>query len=245
MRVVVYTVAWNEQSILPHFLRHYAALADRVVVYDNGSDDDTAALVEACPKAELREVRTRGRLHDGVKARLLSNCYREERGSADWVICVDTDELLFHPDLSGVLARYSAQGVTLPKVRGFSMVSDDPVPPSDAPRPLAETHLKGMPNPNFDKRCVFHPAVDINFGYGQHHCSPRGPVVESGQAELKLLHYKHFEVDYVWQRYQRLRVRRSWFNRVRRLGIHYHESREQVEASHELYKSRAVNVLSV
>ena len=38
MRIHVYTVSWNEEKIMPHFLRFYGAVADRIVVYDNGMD---------------------------------------------------------------------------------------------------------------------------------------------------------------------------------------------------------------
>lgn len=243
MRIHVYTVAWNEESILPHFLRFYARLAERIVVYDNGSDDATAALVRAHPRAELRSYDTGGTLHDGVKAELLSSCYREVRGVADWVIAVDCDELLYHPRLLEVLARYAREGVTLPRVRGYSMVTDDPVPPAGDARLLPERYAWGAPNPNFDKRCVFAPEVDIRFGFGQHRCAPAGPVVESREAALKLLHYKHFCVDHVWRRYRRLRPRLSRFNRERGLGFHYRESRRRIQKSHDRYKAGAVNVL--
>jgi len=243
MRIHVYTVAWNEEAILPHFLRHYERFAERIVVYDNGSDDATPRIASAHPKTELRRYETRGRLHDGRKAALLSSCYRESRGAADWIVAVDTDELLYHPELVDVLARYRRCGVTLPRVAGYSMVTDEPVPdPGRFPGLLCERFVDGAPNPNFDKRCIFHPDVDIRFAYGQHQCDPHGPVVESAEAELKLLHYKHFCVDYVWERYQRLRPRLSRFNRWRRLGVHYRESRGQIQASHDRYKRHAVDV---
>ncbi len=246
MKIRVYTTAWNEEQILPHFLRFYARFAERIVVYDNGSDDATPAIVRAHPQAELRSYDTGGTLHDGVKADLLSHCYREVRGQADWVVAVDCDEFLYHPELVERLARYAAEGVTLPRVRGYSMVTDDPVPAIDGfEGVLSDRYTLGAPNANFDKRCVFDPDVDIHFAVGQHHCRPAGRVVESADAELKLLHYKHFCVDSLWRRYQQLRPRLSRFNRWRRLGFHYKESRRQIQASHDRYKAHAVNALTV
>jgi glycosyltransferase involved in cell wall biosynthesis len=244
MKVCVYTVAWNEEQILPHFLRHYARLAERIVVYDNGSDDATRDIVRAHPQAELRSHDTGGVLHDGMKAELLSTCYREVRGAVDWVVAVDCDEFLFHPRLEALLARYLEEGVSLPRVSGYSMVTDDPIPdPRAFGGLLAERYVFGAPNPNFDKRCVFRPSIDIQFGYGQHHCRPEGPVVESASAELKLLHYKHFAVDYVVERYRKLRPRLSGFNERERLGFHYRQSRRRIQRSHARYKAGAVNVL--
>jgi hypothetical protein len=157
---------------------------------------------------------------------------------------VDCDEFLYHPNLVGVLARYRRQGVTLPLIRGYSMVTDDPIPEIDNfAGLLCDRYVLGAPNPNFDKRCVFAPEIDINFTHGQHHCHPTGRVVESAAAELKLLHFKHFSVDWLWERYQQLRPRLSRFNRWRRLGLHYRESRQQIQASHDRYKANAVDVL--
>ena len=68
MKIRVYTVAWNEEKILPHFLRHYARFADRIVVYDNGSNDRTRDIIFAHPQAEFRTYDTDGVLHDGAKA---------------------------------------------------------------------------------------------------------------------------------------------------------------------------------
>ncbi len=158
MRVDVYAVAWNEECMLPHFLRHYERIADRIVVYDNGSDDATCDLVRAHPLAELRSYDTGGTIHAGIRYALLGSCYREVRGVADWVIVADCDELLYHEDLRGLLARYGADGVTLPKVRGYSMVTDDPVPDArDFEGLLCDRYVQGAPNPAFDKRAVFSP----------------------------------------------------------------------------------------
>jgi len=243
MKIRVYTVAWNEEKILPHFFRHYERFAEKIVVYDNGSDDGTQAIVRAHPLGELRSIDTDGVLHDGIKAELLSTCYREVRGEVDWVIAVDCDEFLFHPLLGRVLERYMRTGITLPKIGGYSMVTDDPVPdPRRFGGLLCEQYVRGAANPNFDKRCVFSPRIDIHFDVGQHHCHPTGPVVESEKTELKLLHYKHFAVEYVVHRYEQLRPRLSEFNRRRKLGFHYKESRRRIQKSHDRYKASAVDV---
>ena len=142
MKIRVYTTAWNEEQILPHFLRFYARFAERIVVYDNGSDDATPAIVRAHPQAELRSYDTGGTLHDGVKADLLSHCYREVRGQADWVVAVDCDEFLYHPELVERLARYAAEGVTLPPRAGLLDGHRRPGPRHRRLRGLAERPLR-------------------------------------------------------------------------------------------------------
>ena len=50
----LYTVTWNEADILGFFFRHYDPWIDRYIVYDNGSEDETLALLRAHPRVEVR-----------------------------------------------------------------------------------------------------------------------------------------------------------------------------------------------
>jgi glycosyltransferase involved in cell wall biosynthesis len=47
---------YNEEALLPHFLAHYAPIADRIVVWDNGSTDATPQIAQAHSKVERGKV---------------------------------------------------------------------------------------------------------------------------------------------------------------------------------------------
>ena len=41
MRVRVYTICWNESRVIDCFLRHYEAIAEHIVFYDEDFTDGT------------------------------------------------------------------------------------------------------------------------------------------------------------------------------------------------------------
>jgi hypothetical protein len=48
----------------------------------------------------------------------------------------------------------------------------------------------------YGKRAVFTRKVDVCYSAGAHFCTPKGQIVESPSAEIKLLHYKWLGYDY-------------------------------------------------
>jgi len=53
MTVHVHTFCWNEMEILPFVVQYWKRFADKVFVYDNGSDDGS---VEYLKKFDFVEV---------------------------------------------------------------------------------------------------------------------------------------------------------------------------------------------
>jgi len=46
-------ICWNDAAMLPYFFRHYDPWVDRYVFYDDGSIDDTLALLANHPRAAV------------------------------------------------------------------------------------------------------------------------------------------------------------------------------------------------
>ena len=188
IRIHVYTVCWNEEQFLPFFLRHYSSFADRIVVYDNQSTDSTPDIVRSCPIAELRTFDTNGSFDDHANINIKNNSYKESCGEADYVIVVDSDELIYHPDLKRVLLQHKRDGITLPRTKGLDMVSwRFPTAEKD----ITELVRLGRESLEYSKRCIFDPSLDMNFEIGCHDCTPEGNVVENKEAELFMLHYHY------------------------------------------------------
>ena len=113
MHVHVYAVCWNESRVVGFFLRHYEEFADRIVVYDEGSDDGTRDILQTHPKIELRQfIRTVPDSLELSKKAVHDHCWKEARGSADWVILVDIDEHVYHPNLDAHLVAQSKERVS-------------------------------------------------------------------------------------------------------------------------------------
>ena len=60
MRIDLYTISWNERRMLPFFLDYYGAWVDRIVVFDDASDDGTAEALARHPKVDLRPFPPKG-----------------------------------------------------------------------------------------------------------------------------------------------------------------------------------------
>src|SRR5215204_1670560 len=113
LRVAVIMPCWNEAVLLPYFFRNYA-WAERILVFDNRSTDDSRAIVKRYPKAEVRDFDTKG-VHDDIFLTEIKNtAWKEFRGKGyDYVCVVDGDEFLWAPDIVGLLRRYKMAGITL------------------------------------------------------------------------------------------------------------------------------------
>ena len=218
MRLHLYTVCWNCERLLPYFLRHYLPLCERLVFYDNLSTDRTREIIRSTNKAILVDFDTGGEIDESNYLRVKNHAYKESRGIADYVVVADIDEFLYHPQLLEVLARYQDAGVTLPRVRGFNMVSL--LHPSRA-ETLPVLVRRGRYSPMYSKRCVFAPDLDIHYLPGAHRCSPVGTVVESDDESLKLLHYQYMGLWHVLCRYRQYRRRLSEQNRRLPYAVQY------------------------
>lgn len=222
MRIHVYTVCHNEEILLPYFLRHYGSFAERVIVFDGESTDQSREIISSHPRACL--VRSSENPFDNglqfseqALMDIRNNAYKGSRGKADWIIVCDVDEFVYHPGILELLANYSENGITLPKVQGFEMVST--APPSGAGQIYDQIRF-GFEAPLYSKHAVFHPDMEINYDYGCHKCSPAGNVKESPQVELKLLHYRLLGKSFFVDKYLSRGKRMSAESEGKGLGCH-------------------------
>jgi len=172
-------------------------------IFDDRSTDRSRALIEAHPHAEcITGVPVYSdadhKVSDDILLALKNAAYKSSRGKADWVMVVDIDEFVYHPDLTELLSQYGAQGITLPEIQGFEMVSECP-PFTDGQ--IYQEIRRGFRNPWYSKCAVFDPALEINYLPGSHACVPTGLVRRSEGIELKLLHYRFLGEDYFCGRY--------------------------------------------
>lgn len=232
-KIWVYTTTYNQGWWLPYFFNHYS-FADRIVVYDNNSTDDT---VDVCRKlgAEVNHLPSVG-FDEKVLIDCRNNAWKSARGNADWVIVVDPDELVENP---------SGYAGTILVVRGYEMFG---FPNKPSP---------GTPNDWYSKPCVFKPnhIKEINFVDGCHVANPSGllqwngamcsptdleeyPGVARGIAQfnsspvysdLKLLHYRYLHgSDRVLQRWKTSRTRLDEANAKEGIAFQYRYDPQQV-----------------
>jgi hypothetical protein len=204
LRVHLYALCWNDAFMLPYFFRHYDRFVDRYVIYDDGSTDQSLAILRDHPRVESRRF-IRSDPHSFVLSeQALSNeCWKESRESADWVIVTDIDEHLFHPAMASYLLQCAAVGITLLPALGFQMISNDM--PRDGDR-LCDVYRRGVPWSQMMKPSIFDPRAitDINYGTGRDRAAPIGNVRLPPRDEILLFHYKYLDISRTHARHQEL-----------------------------------------
>lgn len=197
MIIHVYTMCYNEEILMPYFLRHYGSFADRIFVFDHYSEDSTALIVDSCPKTVRVLTGVKGIHDDRNLTNVKNEAYKNSRGKVDWVMVVDTDEFVYHPQLLDLLEEYKTKGITLPKTTGCDMISDEI--PSHSGQ-IYEIIKSGVFDDTFSKRAVFNPTLNICYHKGAHLCDPIGNVIESEKSEIKILHYRFLSADFAVNR---------------------------------------------
>jgi len=206
MEIHLYALCWNDADMLPFFFRHYDTLISKYVIFDDSSCDGSLKLLHDNPRVVVEPFIRADPDSFALSELSLSNeCWKRSRGCADWVIIVDIDEHVFHPDLPSLLRRYQAEGVSIIPALGYQMISEE-FPPSDAL--LCESSTWGAPWKAYSKLTFFDPAAitEINYGIGRHGAYPTGRVRPPTHNELLLLHYKFLGFEQTLARHRRQRL---------------------------------------
>jgi len=242
MKVWLYCICRDEIKILPYFLRHYVPWVEKLIFYDDKSEDGTREMISGCAQAELRDWPGSPGIVDDEFLEFANEQWKEARGKADWVIWVDTDEFIYHPNIMGVLRRYWVQDVEVPQVEGFTMVSDH-FPTTDGQ--IYDEIRTGFRDGVWDKHAIFRVHMYWNMGRHSINFDKFNPK-SSPEAELKLLHYRCLGMDYLRWRHQRNWDRVPERCRKQNLGTNCyprHTGHHSVEWFEEMSKKKWTNVI--
>lgn len=230
--------------MLPFFFRHYDQFVDRYVIYDDNSTDATLAMLHAHPRVVARPLSRS--VPDSFELSVLpifNSHWKESRGNADWVIIVDIDEHLFHPDLAAYLTACNQGGVTAIPALGYEMISD--TFPQGEHR-LCELVRKGAPASFMSKMSIFDPnrLIETNFTVGRHSADPKGKLRYPNVDRLLNLHFKWLGIDYLNERYRLLASRRGARDRANKWGYHYDRTAENIAEIFSVQLNRAFDVIA-
>lgn len=199
MRVWLFCICRNERLIMPYFLRHYEPWVTKLIFYDDQSDDGTREIINDCPKAELRDWPGTHGIVDDEFMSFANQKWKEARGKTDWVCWVDADEFLYHPHMLPLLEAYFKDGVEVPKIDGYTMVSDR-FPTTDGQ--IYDEIRTGLHSSEWSKSSIFRVNMHWNVGRHSLNLSQFNPV-RSASADIKLLHYRCLGMDYLRWRHER------------------------------------------
>jgi hypothetical protein len=242
LKIHLYTISWNEESMISHFLSYYSRFCEKIFIYDNFSTDNTKEIALSNPAVTFFQYDTNDEIRDDIYLKIKNECWKKSRGQADFVIVCDIDEFIYHQDLLEHLKKYKAEEISLIRPVGFNMIHDSK--PSFNADLFTEVQF-GVRSTDFDKVIVFNPNLieEINYSSGAHKCVPIG-IIKYAVNEFKLLHYKYLGLDNVINRYNLMSKRLSAFNKKNGLGFHYSFSRRKIRREFNNYDAKKINVFN-
>lgn len=238
MIIDAHIVSFNEEKILPFILDYYSKICRHIYIYDNMSDDSSDEIYKRYPKVKVFKWSSNDTFITMEISNIQSYTYRKFSRDCDWVITCDCDEIVYHKNLIKKLEDYTKLGVTIPKIDGRDMVSYD-FPKYDGLLITDKIKTGSKTYKPMCKRRVFNPKINIQYGPGAHDWysdSNPNDIVESDDAEIKLLHYKLLGKDYVSKMYERARNRRSQQDKQLGFGTHYLKMQETYKYMDDILK---------
>lgn len=93
MKIYAIAVVKNEVDIIGYSLKNAAEWADKVIVFDNGSDDGTWEKVKSLKNRRIIAYKQDDRPYsDGIRAEIF-NAFKAELTLGDWWVIQDSDEI--------------------------------------------------------------------------------------------------------------------------------------------------------
>jgi glycosyltransferase involved in cell wall biosynthesis len=234
--ITVYTLTYNEEFMLPHFIRHYRSMFPgcRIIIYDNESTDETRniAFANGC---EIRINSTGGKLNDVRYLEIKNNCWKD--AETDWVFVGDCDEHLNIDD--NELKRQDRQGASFIRANGWNMVNmkDDM---------NFDGIVHGVRAKSYDKIYLFNRAMirETNYSPGCHGANLVGKIHESSHT-YELFHYKYVNPEFMVKRHAEFASRLSDVNIERGYGFHYRYSAEEIRGEFEEARKNAKLLITI
>jgi glycosyltransferase involved in cell wall biosynthesis len=245
-KIHLYTICWNEEYMLKYFFKYYDGLVDRYVFFDDGSTDQTLSILRKHPKVEIRSF-PRPDVDSYVLAaqNVHNSCWKESRGSADWVIITAVDEFLYAvPNLKTYLAECAKKGITAIPALGVQMISNS-LPSSN--QNLPDLVKRGCPWKMMNKLSIFNPnkITETNQSLGRHAAKPSGEIKYPEKDRLLLLHYKYLSFEATFKRHAELQEKLGTVDKENGWGIQYSWERERFKNEWDYCEQNSLeNILS-
>jgi hypothetical protein len=187
MKIELFTYVYNDEDLIPFFLRHYAPIVDKMTFIDSASTDNTLKLLK---KYEVVQSGITWWDWDAYHI-IKNNIWR--KSEYDLVFFPDLDEFLYHKNLRKFLEDKPCD---MYQMEGFQMVSNT--------FPEKNTNMleinKGFPLPLHDKFLIFNPRLDFKFDTAHTITVISKEKCKTSVREIKLLHYKYLGVENMLRR---------------------------------------------
>lgn len=165
MNIECHILCRDEAGIFLYAARHYTSFCSNVTLHDMGSTDGTLDVANQFG-IEIHHWNTGDKVDDRVNMRIKNEAWKGT--DADWVICVDADELVYFPKgFEPTLKVYDTLKTPMIRPTGFEMFSK--VFPTTSGQ-IYDEIKSGARDNIYSKPVLFKPSlvVETNFRPGAH-----------------------------------------------------------------------------
>ena len=244
MKIWVYTLCYNEMKILPYIAKYWERYADKVIVYDNGSNDGSQEFLQTLSFVELRHFESDG-FNDLINKNIKNNAWKEARErDVDFVQVCDLDEVLYSPiDVKAVCQAMKDKNVDVWRSHWIEVVGENL--PTNINKDLYHKSEgfygvdKGLPYGEWSraKFCLFNPKsiAETNFIEGCHKAdfkkfnNEKPLIARVAGNKMVVLHFNKLGFDYLRYKYSRAKARLSELNKIMKWGLEYTETDDQIK----------------
>lgn len=238
-----YKVCWvtlckNEIDIIPFCADYWKRIADKVIVYDNGSIDGSIEELEKYPFVEVRHFDSNGQ-NEFIQKAVKEQAYLELKDSYDIIIITDMDEIFYFNDFEALAEEFIDGRYNVMSAPIYSLCEDS--------KPIYEegkylhqlchkfykqrmNHMK-----DFDdvaKLSIFNTRVTdkVEMSVGQHFVRTLPDMEILYEDNGFCLHIdKGMGIDYKWKVRQRMYNNLSKENKMFNMCIEYSDSYEKLK----------------
>ena len=223
MKIRVASMWLDESAIAPHFLAHYAWADEIVVLLDDATTDDSAAICRKFAATVIPHHFDRG-LDDVIKSDRLTRA--ASWPGADWIFLVDADEIVFPAggeNARSFLSRQSADVVWSPMWQIYRHRTESTLDPAAPPAPQRRHGPRAV---HHEKPVAFRQSAIISKGIslapgGHGYDADTGSIVFESEETLLGVHWARADVDIAVRRHAVRAARLSPENLRRNHGTHY------------------------
>jgi hypothetical protein len=161
-KVQVLSFIYNEEYLLPFFLKHYDWVDQINVIYDKDSNDDTLNILESNPKVKVIPFKFPDMMDDILKVKKVNEEYKKIR-HCNRILLVDADEFIFVDKAKVEAIKHPIINVKLYNVYRHTSESD-----LDVNKPIKDQRRHGYFEKMYNKPIIVNTCLDILWGPGNH-----------------------------------------------------------------------------
>lgn len=251
MKVCWVCLCFNEIDILPFVSAYWERVADKVVVYDNGSTDGSIEYLKKLPYVEIRHFDSNGQ-NDIIQKQVKEKAYMEFKKDYDIIIMSDMDEVFYFNDFKAVSEAFINRGYNVLITPIFSLCEASK-PPYIEDKLLHQqctkfykqrmNHTQGFED--VSKFSIFncHTVDSVQMSVGQHYVKTKPSMQIMYSNDGFNLHIdKGFGIDYKYRIRQRMNDNLSEDNKRCGMCVEYGDSYEKLKKEYLENQEKSFNL---